>query len=82
MVDIDRRNRALTEAEAARELGVSAAVLRSWRAHGRGPRFRKFGRAVRYLRDDLEIFIEASAVSPERVTRRGDSDSSPAKRSR
>lgn len=59
-----RRNVARTEAEAAEELGVSAAVLRSWRARGRGPRFRKFGRAVRYLRRDLDAFIEASAVSP------------------
>jgi predicted DNA-binding transcriptional regulator AlpA len=59
------RNAALTEVEAAHELGVSAAVLRSWRAHGHGPRFCKFGRSVRYLRRDVDAFIEASAVSPD-----------------
>ena len=62
---------ALTEAEAARALGVSSAVLRSWRADGRGPTFRRFGRAVRYLRRDLDAFIDASAVSPDRPSTSG-----------
>ena len=57
-----RRNAALNEVEAAQELGISAAALRAWRAVGRGPRFRKFGRAVRYMRRDLDAFVEASVV--------------------
>jgi predicted DNA-binding transcriptional regulator AlpA len=55
----------LTEAQAAQALGISAAVLRSWRAQRRGPRFHKFGRSIRYLRRDVDAFIAASAVSPE-----------------
>jgi len=55
---------ALTEAEAARRLGVSAAVLRVWRGRGTGPRFCRFGRSVRYLARDIEEFIRLSAVNP------------------
>jgi predicted site-specific integrase-resolvase len=61
-----------TEVDAAHRLGVSAAVLRSWRARGTGPVFHRFGRAVRYLAEDLEQFIETSAVSttPQQKDRR------------
>jgi excisionase family DNA binding protein len=58
----DHKLHALTEHEVARQLGLSVATLRAWRLKGRGPRFVRFGRAVRYLAADVERFVEASAV--------------------
>jgi excisionase family DNA binding protein len=54
--------RALTEKEAAERLSLSVATLRAWRHRGCGPRFVRFGRAIRYLAPDLEEFISASRV--------------------
>jgi predicted DNA-binding transcriptional regulator AlpA len=54
----------LTEDDVARALRVSTAVLRSWRVRGKGPRFFRFGRAVRYLRADIEDYITESAAQP------------------
>src|SRR5687767_5929214 len=47
---------AVTEIEAATRLALSVATLRAWRHRGRGPRFVRFGRAVRYLAQDLDAF--------------------------
>ena len=57
-------SQALTEHDAAKRLGLSVATLRAWRLKGTGPRFVRFGRAVRYLAADIEPFIEASVVNP------------------
>jgi excisionase family DNA binding protein len=54
--------RALTEREVAELLGLSVATLRAWRHRGKGPRFLRLGRSVRYLRCDVEDFVRASAV--------------------
>jgi excisionase family DNA binding protein len=54
--------RALTEHEVAARLGLSVATLRAWRLKRKGPRFVRFGRAVRYLQTDLDRFVEASSV--------------------
>lgn len=60
---MDSTNRAITEGEAAENLGLSVATLRAWRhRHTGGPRFVRFGRAVRYLPADLDAFIAASRV--------------------
>ena len=59
---------ALTESEVADQLGLSVATLRAWRHRGKGPRFLRFGRAVRYLPADLEDFIRASAVDMRPVS--------------
>jgi predicted DNA-binding transcriptional regulator AlpA len=53
---------ALTEAQVARRLGISSAVLRAWRSRGAGPRFCRFGRSVRYLQADIDHFIAANIV--------------------
>jgi excisionase family DNA binding protein len=58
----DHHSHALTEHEVARQLGLSVATLRAWRLKGKGPRFVRFGRAVRYLAADVERFVEASVV--------------------
>jgi excisionase family DNA binding protein len=59
---------ALTETQVAEQLGLSVATLRAWRHRGRGPRFLRFGRAVRYLSVDLDEFIRASAVDTRSVS--------------
>jgi len=51
----------LDETKVARVLGLSVKTLRRWRWAGKGPAFRKLGRAVRYASNDLEAFI-ASAL--------------------
>ncbi len=67
----ERRAEALTDRDAAKLLGLSVATLRAWRLHRRGPRFVRFGRAVRYLVSDLNCFIEANVIEPrqERASR-------------
>jgi predicted DNA-binding transcriptional regulator AlpA len=57
------------ERQAGRYVGVSAAVLRLWRAEGKGPRYFKAGeKLVRYRRADLDSWIEARLSEPS-VTR-------------
>lgn len=51
----------LNEKEAAARLGVAVRTMQEWRRNGRGPRFFKMGRAVRYCEADLVAFIEAAA---------------------
>jgi hypothetical protein len=49
--------------EAAGFLGMSPATLEAWRTRGGGPKYHKFGKAVRYSRPDLEEFASASVRS-------------------
>ena len=49
--------RGYTDIETARILGVSVATARRWRLLDKGPKYRKFGGAVRYFREDIEAFI-------------------------
>ena len=58
------RKQALTDAEAAEELGLAVATLRAWRLRGVGPRFVRLGRAVRYMRDDIDAYVKAQTVAP------------------
>ena len=60
--------RALTEREVAELLGLSVATLRAWRHRGKGPRFLRLGRSVRYLASDLADFVRASAVDTKAVS--------------
>lgn len=46
--------------QAAEFLGLKKNTLDIWRLQGKGPRFTRFGRAVRYRLSDLENFIEAN----------------------
>ena len=43
--------------QAALYLALSETTLISWRSLGRGPRFVRVGRAVRYRQADLDAFI-------------------------
>ena len=53
---------AMTEQEVARRLRLSVATLRAWRLRRRGPRYVRFGRAVRYLASDIDLFVQSCAV--------------------
>lgn len=58
-----RRNSLLTDVQAAERLGLAVKTLRNWRVSGRGPRFIRLGRAVRYAVADLDAFIESGRRS-------------------
>jgi hypothetical protein len=57
----------LSEKPTASFLGVSFETLRTWRKQGRGPRYRRFGRCIRYSFSDLKAFIEASPAGGGRL---------------
>lgn len=62
---------ALNENQAARYLGVSGAVLRLWRAEGKGPRYFRAGeKLIRYRRADLDAWIEMRLSAPAAVESR------------
>ena len=63
--DFTRRSAALTERQVAEQLGLSVATLRAWRHRGKGPRFLRLGRSVRYLPSDVDEFVRASAVDTQ-----------------
>ena len=44
---IPTERRGFTDIETARLLGMSTATIRRWRLTGQGPKYRKFGGAVR-----------------------------------
>ena len=50
--------------EAAEYLNRHPAVLADWRHAGRGPRYIKTGRSVRYRLADLETWIADHVVDP------------------
>jgi predicted DNA-binding transcriptional regulator AlpA len=58
----DRRDpqRVLTTQQAAIYCGLSRRTFEGHRLTGRGPKFLKLGRSVRYAVEDLEAWIAAS----------------------
>ena len=62
----------LNDTDAAKQLGISPATLRSWRCRGIGPNFVKMGAGkrspVRYASEDIEQFIvQCRQVPPVRA---------------
>ncbi|PCI39658.1 MAG: DNA-binding protein [Thiotrichales bacterium] len=61
--------RCLTEVEASQYIGMSRSYLRQDRANGilegrtLGPSFVKMGRAIRYLQEDLDAWIDKNRVT-------------------
>ena len=52
----------LTTEQAAQVLDVKPATLVAWRHHKRYPlKFRRIGRCIRYMRDDVLEFLERRA---------------------
>ena len=64
-IDSTRRTTALMERQVEEQLGLSVATLRAWRHRGKGPRFLRLGRSVRYLPADVDEFVRASAVDTQ-----------------
>lgn len=66
--------RALSDREAAIYIGMSVAFLRQDRLNGYregrtpGPRWVKIGRSVRYLREDLDEWLEQLKAAKASVT--------------
>lgn len=50
----------IDEAALATRLGVSRSTLQSWRYGGRGPRFIKLGRMVRFRNADVDAYLRAN----------------------
>lgn len=63
----------LDEDQAARCLEQQRKTLESWRRQGRGPRFAKLGRVIRYRLADILDYVEQSTFDTQRaaMTRRG-----------
>ena len=57
----------LDDAGAAVVLGCAPRTLPNWRSQGRGPRFIRVGRLIRYRIEDLEEYLDARTVDPEAV---------------
>ena len=66
---LETDKRGYNEHEAAKYLGMSASFLRISRMDGDranrtpGPNFIKIGKAVRYLKEDLDAWLEAHRVT-------------------
>jgi len=60
--------RSLTEEEAAEYISMSRAFLRQDRMNGarkkrtRGPEFSKFGRTIRYMKEELDAWLDKHKV--------------------
>jgi len=50
----------IDEPALATRLGVSRSTLQSWRYAGRGPRFIKLGRMIRYRNADVDAYLRAN----------------------
>ena len=71
----------LEERALAAVLGMSVHTVRRWRYSNppKGPAFRRFGRSIRYLRRDVDLFIAEAAV-PTRDQRDPEPEPTPVRR--
>lgn len=54
--------RLLRPVDVATRIGVPVGTLANWRCDGRGPRYLKVGRHVRYRVEDLEAWLDRQVV--------------------
>jgi len=59
----------LGEHDVSRVTDLSVKTLRKWRHLGRGPRFIKVGRAVRYLPADVAAWLDSRPSGGESLSR-------------
>lgn len=71
---IHHENKLLTETDAAQMLGLSVRSLQGWRLNGRGPKYLKLSKAVRYSQADLTAWLESRAVGSTAQADRLDSE--------
>jgi len=57
----------LSEKQAARILAVSIAALRRWRREGRGPKFTRLERCVRYNVNSIESWLAENSSGNKKV---------------
>ena len=65
------QSRFLTADEAAAYLRLSPKTLEKHRSVGSGPRFKRFGRIVRYTIHDLDVWAETHTFAMSSEARRG-----------
>jgi predicted DNA-binding transcriptional regulator AlpA len=53
----------LTNVQACELLGLKPNTLEIWRTQGKGPKFRKIGRAIRYVESDVIAWIDAQTCT-------------------
>lgn len=53
----------LTTQQAADRLGMKRQTLEGWRFQGQGPKFRRFGRSIRYAVHDLDEWADKQTVN-------------------
>lgn len=51
--------------QAADYLSLQPGTLEIWRFYRKGPKYLKFGRAIRYRQSDLDNYIEESVQEPD-----------------
>lgn len=56
----------LDTAQAAHHLGYSVSALETWRCEGKGPKYLKLHRRVRYRLSDLDAWLDAGTIEPAR----------------
>lgn len=56
---MDHGDSAISESEVARRADVSIAALRKWRREGKGPRFLKLGKLVRYMVGNVDAWLNS-----------------------
>ena len=47
----------LTPSEVSIQLGIAESTLSTWRSLGKGPRYVKLGRIIRYQQSDIDDFV-------------------------
>jgi predicted site-specific integrase-resolvase len=57
----------LSEADTAKEIGVSVRTLRKWRREGVGPPYANFGRAIKYNKRAISEHYESMQIVPVRA---------------
>ena len=57
--DVANGSELVDEARLAAQLAVSRATLQSWRYGGKGPRYLKIGRLIRYRTADIDAYLRA-----------------------
>jgi Helix-turn-helix domain len=60
----------LSEKQAAEIILARPQTLRAWRHRGRGPNYLKLAGKIRYLRDDLEKFIQEGRIVIDKSKRK------------
>lgn len=55
----------LTTIQAAEYIGISPALMKKMRADGKGPRFYRIGKLIKYSEDNLDTYVESLTKYPK-----------------